>query len=59
MRGGLILNVIHITGTRMIGKRIDSLYMGNNLGGMSSGLNPLQFFPLDQGVVVISAKLEP
>ena len=59
MRGELILYVIYIVGTIMIQSGIDGIYRYNNLGGMMRKINPLHFFPLDQGAVVISAKWEP
>ena len=58
MRGELILHIIQIAGTRMIEEGIDGLSRRNNLGMMIRGINPLQFVPLDQGAVAISAKLE-
>ena len=52
MRGELILHVIHITCTQMIEAGIDGLSRENILRGVMRGINPLQFFPLDQGAVV-------
>ena len=54
----MILQVVHISGTRMIETRIDGLYRGNNLGGLI-GLEPLKFFPLVKGATEISDNLEP
>ena len=59
MKGGLILDVIHIVGTKMIKAGIDGLSWRNNLGGMTKGMNHLQFFLLDQVAAAKSAKLEP
>ena len=59
MRLYFILHVVHIAGTSIIEEGIYGLSRGNNLGLMMRVLNPLQFVSLDQGVVVISAKLEP
>ena len=58
MRGELSLHVIHISGTRMIEEGIDGLSIGNNLGGIVRGLNPLQFVLLYQGAVVRLSRLE-
>ena len=58
MRGEMILHVVHIAGTQMIEAGIDGLSRGKNLGGMMRGMNPLQFFLLDQGAVARSGKLE-
>ena len=41
MRGELILNVIHIAGTRMVEAGIDSILGWNNLGGMARVLKHL------------------
>ena len=46
MKGGLILDVIHIVGTKMIEAGIDGLSRRNNLGGMTKGMNHLHFFPV-------------
>ena len=59
MIGELVLHVIHIVVIRIIEAGIDSIYGGENLGGMIRGVNSLQFYPLYQGVVVRSANLEP
>ena len=38
----------------MIEAVIDGLSRGNNMGGMTRGLNPLKFVPLDEGADEIS-----
>ena len=47
--GYFILHVVHIAGTRMIKAGIDGLLLGNNLGGMMIGTEPLKFVPVDVG----------
>ena len=51
MRGELILNGVHISGTRIIKAIIYGLLKVNNLGGMTRGINPSQSVPLDKGAV--------
>ena len=59
IREELILHLIHIEVTGFIEAGTGSLSRGNKLGWMMGVLNPLQFVPLYQGAVVISAKLDP
>ena len=59
MKGELILNILHIAGTRMADAGIYGIYRGNNLGGKMRGLEPLQFFLLGKGDTEISDKLDP
>ena len=51
--------MIQIAGTSIIEAGIDGLSRGDNLGGMTRRLNPLQFVPLYQGALIRLAKLEP
>ena len=57
MPRGLILHVVHISGTCIIASGIDVLFCRNNLGEMTRGLKPLEFFPLDQGLFLTSLYL--
>ena len=59
MRGDLILHVVHIAETRITEAGIDKIYGVNNLGGIMRGLNPLQFFFLDQLAEERSTKFDP
>ena len=47
--------VVHDSGNPFI----NGISIGNNMGGMVRGLNPLQFVSLDQGEVKISTEVEP
>ena len=58
MKGELILNILHIAGTRMADAGIYGIYRGNNLGGKMRGLEPLQFIPLGKGATEILDNLE-
>ena len=49
MEGRLILNVVHIYGTRMIEVGIDSLSIENDMGGIMRGIEPLNFIPIHLG----------
>ena len=49
MKGELILHIVHIVGTITINAGIDVISRGNNLGGMTRGLEPPQFVPLRKG----------
>ena len=53
MKGGLILNVIHIAGKRIIEAGIDGLTRVKNLRGMMRGLNSLKLVPVDESEVEI------
>ena len=58
MKGSIIIHMVYTTGTIMIRDGIYELWIGNNLGGMIRGFNPLKFSPMDVGVVDISPGLE-
>ena len=46
--------MVNITGKRMIEAGIYGISSENNLGVMMKGVNPLAFFPVDEGGVEIS-----
>ena len=49
MNGNLIINVIHVGGTRMKELGIDSLSRGKLLEGVMAGQDTLEMLPLDMG----------
>ena len=59
MRGDLILHFVHISGKGINEERIDELLMGNSLGGITRGLNPLQCVTIYQGAAKRSTEVEP